>query len=58
MHIDNAGEMNGFLKPTAPLLANPLKFERGAIVLEPGYRPALDPEALARCTLERQTFDA
>ena len=56
--IRNAGEMNGFLKPTAPLLANPLKFERGAIVLEPGYRPALDPEALARCTLERQTFDA
>lgn len=56
--IRNAGEMNGYLKPTAPLLANPLKFERGAIVLEPGYRPRLDVEALARCTLERQTFGA
>ena len=56
--IRNAGEMNGYLKPTAPLLANPLKFERGAIVLEPGYRPRLDVDALARCTLERQTFGA
>lgn len=54
--IRNAGEMNGYLKPTASLLRNPLKFERGAIVLEPGYRPMLDPEALARCTLERLSF--
>jgi L-Ala-D/L-Glu epimerase len=51
--IRNAGEMNGFLKPTHSLLRNPLGFERGAIALEAGYRPALDPDALARCTLER-----
>ncbi len=57
-HIDNAGEMNGFLKPVSSLLINPLKLERGAIVLEPGYRPALDPAAVARCTLERETYEA
>jgi L-alanine-DL-glutamate epimerase-like enolase superfamily enzyme len=56
--IRNAGEMNGFLKPVAPLLANPLGFEHGAIKLESGYRPALDPAALASCTLERLSFGA
>jgi o-succinylbenzoate synthase len=56
--IDNAGEMNGFLKPAAPILAAPLEFERGAIVLEPGYCPALDAAAVARCTLERQSYRA
>ncbi len=55
--IHNAGEMNGFLKPSSRLLKNPLKFDHGAIVLEPGYRPDLDPEALARCTVARQTFE-
>jgi L-alanine-DL-glutamate epimerase-like enolase superfamily enzyme len=42
-HIDNAGEMNGLLKARAPLLREPLAFRDGAIVLEPGYRAALDP---------------
>ncbi len=54
--INNAGEMNGFLKPVAPLLANPLKFDGGAIVLEPGFRPALDSTALACCTRDRLEF--
>ncbi len=52
-HITNAGEMNGFLKPAARLLAEPLRFERGAIVLEPGWSPRLDPAAVARVTRER-----
>jgi L-alanine-DL-glutamate epimerase-like enolase superfamily enzyme len=56
--INNAGEMNGFLKPAAPILTAPLKIESGAIVLEPGYRPALDAAAVARCTLERQSYRA
>jgi hypothetical protein len=56
--IDNAGEMNGFLKPLSPLLTQPLKFEHGAIMLEPGYRPVLDRAALASCTLERFSFGA
>ncbi len=54
--INNAGEMNGFLKPGARLLQIPLKFERGAIVLEPGFRPELDHDALARCTIAKKTF--
>jgi L-alanine-DL-glutamate epimerase-like enolase superfamily enzyme len=52
-HIGNAGEMNGFLKPTARLLADPLRFDHGAIVLEPGWRPRLDPVAVAAVTRER-----
>lgn len=54
--IDNAGEMNGFLKPAARLLKTPLEFDRGAIVLAPGYRPELDPTAVAACTVARQDF--
>lgn len=54
--IANAGEMNGFLKPTAQLLKSPLRFENGAIVLEPGFRPELDHDALARCTAAKRQF--
>lgn len=54
--IHNAGEMNGFLKPSSRLLKNPLKFDDGAIVLEPGWRPELDPDALARCLIARAEF--
>jgi L-alanine-DL-glutamate epimerase-like enolase superfamily enzyme len=45
--IDNAGEMNGFLKPREPLFAQPLGVEAGAIVLEPGFAPVLERERLA-----------
>lgn len=41
-YIDNAGEMNGFLKARAPLLRERLQFRDGAIVLNPGYRAELD----------------
>jgi L-alanine-DL-glutamate epimerase-like enolase superfamily enzyme len=54
--IGNAGEMNGFLKPVAPLLANPLRFADGALVLDAGYAPRLDPDALARCTVAQAQF--
>jgi o-succinylbenzoate synthase len=45
--IDNAGEMNGFLKARAGLLELPLRFDDGAIVLVPGYAPTLDRECIA-----------
>jgi L-alanine-DL-glutamate epimerase-like enolase superfamily enzyme len=48
--LHNAGEMNGFLKPVASYLEQPLKFESGSIVLEPGWRPTLD-----RATFDRFT---
>ena len=54
--IDNAGEMNGFLKPATRLLKAPLKFEDGAVVLEPGFQPALDYDMLAGCTVATRQF--
>ena len=47
-HIDNAGEMNGFLKPRGRLLADPLAFRDGAIEVPAGWRPRLDRAALDR----------
>ena len=58
LHIRNAGEMNGFLKPRAALTSNPLSVRDGSIALAPGYRPRLDVEALARYTVDRRTFGA
>lgn len=51
--IDNAGEMNGFLKTERPLVENPLPVESGAVVLDPEYRPRLDRAALERYTQAR-----
>ena len=50
--IDNAGEMNGYLKAHDRLIARPLPFDGGAIVLEPGLTPKLDSLRLARHRLE------
>ena len=49
--IDNAVESNGFLKPRRSYVHVPLRFEAGAIVLEPGYVPELDEEAVAAVTV-------
>ena len=48
-HIDNAGEMNGFLKARRMLFAEPLAFDAGSIVV-PAGTPALDADALASYT--------
>lgn len=50
-HIANAGEMNGFLKPSSSLLGQPLKAERGAVLLDPGFVPQLDEERVAKFTI-------
>jgi L-alanine-DL-glutamate epimerase-like enolase superfamily enzyme len=55
-HITNAGEMNGFLKPSSMLLQRPLKAERGAIVLEPGFIPQLDKERITTFTVADEHF--
>lgn len=57
-HIDNAGEMNGFLKTKSALLAEPLEFRDGALRLRPGYVPRLDPESVARYRVESITCTA
>jgi L-Ala-D/L-Glu epimerase len=44
--IQNAGEFNGFLKPKVRLFAEPLRFADGKLALSPGFRPAVDPDAL------------
>jgi hypothetical protein len=47
-HIDNAGEMNGFLKPREQLLAEPLAFADGAIEIPAQWRPRLDVARLEK----------
>ena len=50
--IDNAGEMNGFLKARSPLLAPTLEFRDGKLWLQPGYIPRLDPNTVERYGVE------
>jgi len=45
-HIDNAGEMNGFLRACAGLLTEPLEVRSGAVILNPGFAPRLARERL------------
>lgn len=54
--IDNAGEMNGFLKNREQLWKEPLVFKNGAIVLEPGFWPNLNYELIDRLSLARAHF--
>lgn len=49
--VTNALESNGFLKPRRSIVARPLRFERGALVLEPGWLPQLDMEAVGALSL-------
>lgn len=50
--IDTAGEMNGFLKLTRPLLRNPLKVEGGHLTIPAGWWPTVDDEAIQRCRVD------
>lgn len=51
-HIDNAGEMNGFLKTGTALLDRRLVFEAGAIRLAAHYLPRLNMENINRYTVD------
>ncbi|MGH7659877.1 MAG: mandelate racemase/muconate lactonizing enzyme family protein, partial [Vulcanimicrobiaceae bacterium] len=44
--VTNALESNGFLKPKRSIVRAPLRFAQGAIVLEPGWMPQLDRDAV------------
>jgi L-Ala-D/L-Glu epimerase len=55
--VDNAGEMNGFLKIAQPLLSEPPHFCDGHIEIEAGKLPRLDLEVLARWRIAREAFD-
>ncbi|MBA3596153.1 MAG: mandelate racemase [Methylibium sp.] len=52
-HINNAGEMNGWLKMTRPIFATPMRVSQGAIHLPAGYRPVLDMATVEAATLAR-----
>jgi L-alanine-DL-glutamate epimerase-like enolase superfamily enzyme len=54
--IDNAGEMNGFLKAGIRLFENPLPFSGGAIRIPAGYMPRLDHNVLRSCTRRELGF--
>ena len=45
-HIDNAGEMNGFLKPHQGLFVEPIRVDRGAMILTPEAPRLIDGGAL------------
>ena len=54
--IDNAGEMNGFLKPATGIFTEEIKVENGAMILEAGAMPAIDRAALQAVTVEQREF--
>lgn len=56
--IDNAGEMNGFLKTSTRLFENPLPFAAGAIHIPAGYMPRMNLDVLASCTRRERGFTA
>jgi L-Ala-D/L-Glu epimerase len=54
--IDNAGEMNGFLKPRQRLFEVPMRLDGGDLVLAPGAVVTPDRDAINAHTLEHQEF--
>jgi L-Ala-D/L-Glu epimerase / N-acetyl-D-glutamate racemase len=53
MMIDNAGEMNGYLRQRESLAVTPIVVERGAMQLEPGKGLALSQERLQQLTIDQ-----
>jgi len=58
VHIANAGEMNGFLKPISHVFRNPIAVENGGMVLEKGPMPSLNEHAITAAAEETATFPA
>ena len=56
--VSNALESNGFLKPRRSILARPLRFERGAILLEPDFVLRLDAAAVKEHRIAEETVSA
>lgn len=54
--VDNAGEMNGFLKPQAGLFANPLAMVRGSMALNPGLPILMPPDQLSALAVDTLTI--
>lgn len=56
--IDNAGEMNGFLKTRTRLFVEPLPFEGGHVVLRRGWWPEVDRDVVAAHERARRDYAA
>jgi o-succinylbenzoate synthase len=56
-HIDNAGEMNGFLKAQFDLLDPPLPYADAAIRLNESYMPVLNMDNVRRCCVDSMTVE-
>ncbi len=54
--ITNAGEFNGFLKPTVSLFTNPMTVKAGTIELAAGFVPEIDRDVLERMRLDHERF--
>ena len=57
-YIDNAGEMNGFLKARSPLLKGGLEFLGGAMQLKPGFSPQLDADNIRKHQVDSLVLSA
>jgi L-Ala-D/L-Glu epimerase len=55
--IRNAGEFNGFLRPSVRLFANPLDFADGEIRFKAGYWPEMDRDKLAAHSIDTARFE-
>lgn len=56
--ITNAGEFNGFLKPTVALFTHPMTVTAGTLELAAGFTPEIDRDALARTRIGLERFAA
>ena len=56
--IRNAGEFNGFLRPSVRLFANPLDFADGEILFKAGYWPEMDRDKLSAYSVDSARFEA
>ncbi len=54
--IRNAGEMNGFLRQSRPIVKSAMTVRSGAVALGPGGTPQLDEAALCDVTTETACF--
>lgn len=56
--IRNAGEFNGFLRPSVRLFGNPLDFSDGTIHFKAGYWPEMDRDKLSAHSIDTARFGA
>jgi L-alanine-DL-glutamate epimerase-like enolase superfamily enzyme len=55
-HIDNAGEMNGFLKAKSALMAPALAFSNGSMQIPAGFAPVLDRDKLDTFVIDSEVL--